>query len=159
MASGDPTKLPFPIPPSGPVVFAPQPPTHVPSSSTDIINTFTNMKIVMSFAKYLREKYCGLWTSTRDTCLDSQKKFIDKYYLPHLLAQTLKTVPSRETIYNDLSAFVKSRGSNISSEFDQWKQTMEGRAVLLTKGGKRNTRRRKHVLRKKQRSKSKKQKY
>ncbi len=158
MASGDPTKLPFPLPPSGPVVFAAQPPTHTPSSSTDILNTFTNMKIVISFARYLREKYCGSWTSARDTCLDSQKKFIDKYYLPGLLAQTLKTSLSRETIYNDLSAFAKSRGANIISEFDQWKQTMEGRAALLTKGGKRNTRRHKTVLRKKQRSKSRKSK-
>jgi hypothetical protein len=114
----------------------PSPPTNKPvildeSEKLKLIqDTLTNMWVVSKFANYMWNKYCK---PSGASCLDAQKKHIEKYLL-----WTSKTAPQQEQIIYDMMNFATSRGSNIYHEFTEWIKSMssnEFRLLQLRKGG------------------------
>lgn len=120
----------------------PKVPTHAPTiaqnaSMQDIRETLSSMGNVQSFVNYMWTKYCK--TFFGDSCMDSQKRHIQKY------RAAMSIIPTQDAILTDLSNFAESRGSTLAAEFRAWIRSLsdiELRYILLkTQGGKRKRRR------------------
>jgi hypothetical protein len=114
----------WPTPPtSKPRVF-PNAPTHDPAfaSMEEIRETLGNWRNIFAFVTFLWKKHCKDFEGR--SCLDMQKRHIEKYYYGHLKEKMLKAPPTLEAILNDLGNFARSRNSSLSYEFTQWIQSL-----------------------------------
>lgn len=121
----------------------PKVPTQAPTiaqnaTMQDIRETLSNLGNIRHFVDYMWAKYCK--TFFGDSCLDSQKRHIQKY------RAAMPRIPTQDEILADLSKFAQSRGSTLAAEFSAWIRSLsdfEFRHIVLKTayGGKTRSRR------------------